>query len=185
MLDDRHFGAVAQLVRAPDCRSGGCGFESRPRRFLNPVATTSCDRVFLFKGLLSSLKNALRVLTEIRGLEKETRHKTTQVVNSQVIKVTLLARGSSAARGGLVVCTRTQPPTRASRKRIRQKDSPTSTTTWPTAQPRCPPPQRRNVNTRRSLRWFAILSGIKTSPLRRTPIFYVQKHRRPADCLDQ
>ena len=27
-------GAVAQLVRAPDCRSGGCGFESRPRRFL-------------------------------------------------------------------------------------------------------------------------------------------------------
>ena len=25
-------GAVAQLVRAPDCRSGGCGFESRPRR---------------------------------------------------------------------------------------------------------------------------------------------------------
>ena len=40
---------------------------------------------------MSSLKNALRVLTEIRGLEKETRHKTTQVVNSQVIKVTLLA----------------------------------------------------------------------------------------------
>ena len=27
-------GAVAQLVRAPDCRSGGCGFESRPRRSL-------------------------------------------------------------------------------------------------------------------------------------------------------
>ena len=25
-------GAVAQLVRVPDCRSGGCGFESRPRR---------------------------------------------------------------------------------------------------------------------------------------------------------
>ena len=26
-------GAVAQLVRVPDCRSGGCGFESRPPRF--------------------------------------------------------------------------------------------------------------------------------------------------------
>ena len=25
-------GAVAQLVRVPDCRSGGCGFESRPPR---------------------------------------------------------------------------------------------------------------------------------------------------------
>ena len=25
-------GAVAQLVRVPDCRSGGCGFESRQRR---------------------------------------------------------------------------------------------------------------------------------------------------------
>ena len=27
-------GAVAQLVRAPDCRSGGCGFDSRPPRLL-------------------------------------------------------------------------------------------------------------------------------------------------------
>jgi hypothetical protein len=25
-------GAVAQLVRVLDCRSSGCGFESRPRR---------------------------------------------------------------------------------------------------------------------------------------------------------
>ena len=25
-------GAVAQLVRVPDCRSGGCGFESRRPR---------------------------------------------------------------------------------------------------------------------------------------------------------
>ena len=31
------FGAVAQLVRVPDCRSGGCGFESRPPRFLTPL----------------------------------------------------------------------------------------------------------------------------------------------------
>ena len=26
------FGDVAQLVRVPDCRSGGCGFESRRPR---------------------------------------------------------------------------------------------------------------------------------------------------------
>ena len=26
------FGAVAQLVRVPDCRSGGCGFEPRRPR---------------------------------------------------------------------------------------------------------------------------------------------------------
>ena len=29
-------GAVAQLVRVPDCRSGGCGFESRPPRLKRP-----------------------------------------------------------------------------------------------------------------------------------------------------
>ncbi len=31
-------GAVAQLVRVPDCRSGGCGFESRPPRSDNPLS---------------------------------------------------------------------------------------------------------------------------------------------------
>src|SRR5690606_30885310 len=30
-------GAVAQLVRVPDCRSGGCGFESRPPRLTSPA----------------------------------------------------------------------------------------------------------------------------------------------------
>jgi hypothetical protein len=28
-------GIVAQLVRAPDCRSGGCGFETRRSRFFD------------------------------------------------------------------------------------------------------------------------------------------------------
>ena len=31
-------GAVAQLVRVPDCRSGGCGFESRPPRLKTALA---------------------------------------------------------------------------------------------------------------------------------------------------
>ena len=38
-------GAVAQLVRAPDCRSGGCGFEPRPRRSRKP-----CDNNKLKQG---------------------------------------------------------------------------------------------------------------------------------------
>ena len=32
-------GAVAQLVRVPDCRSGGCGFESRQRRLPKALET--------------------------------------------------------------------------------------------------------------------------------------------------
>ena len=35
MQGSRAAGAVAQLVRVPDCRSGGCGFESRPPRLQN------------------------------------------------------------------------------------------------------------------------------------------------------
>src|SRR5262249_61877574 len=32
-------GGVAQLVRVPDCRSGGCGFEPRRPRFGKPAVT--------------------------------------------------------------------------------------------------------------------------------------------------
>ena len=49
------YGGVAQLVRVPDCRSGGCGFESRRPRLrqglpgrgkpcLYPPAATTCAR---------------------------------------------------------------------------------------------------------------------------------------------
>ena len=41
-------GAVAQLVRAPDCRSGGCGFDSRRRRFFFPGFTVFCRARTLF-----------------------------------------------------------------------------------------------------------------------------------------
>src|SRR5262249_28748856 len=41
-------GDVAQLVRVPDCRSGGCGFESRrprsPQPLLPSVETLTCRR---------------------------------------------------------------------------------------------------------------------------------------------
>ena len=43
-----NLGAVAQLVRVPDCRSGGCGFKSRRPRFSKP-AIASRWRVFLFR----------------------------------------------------------------------------------------------------------------------------------------
>ena len=40
MLPHKQFGPVAQLVRVPDCRSGGCGFESRRGR-LRSLGDTS------------------------------------------------------------------------------------------------------------------------------------------------
>ncbi len=47
------FGAVAQLDRVPDCRSGGCGFESRPPRFRTPLPAGFClhTRAILTQGL--------------------------------------------------------------------------------------------------------------------------------------
>ncbi len=41
-------GAVAQLVRAPDCRSGGCGFDSRRRRSMNPEEQLVSSGFFRF-----------------------------------------------------------------------------------------------------------------------------------------
>jgi hypothetical protein len=51
-------GAVAQLVRVPDCRSGGCGFESRPRRWeekRSPLSTYACRAFSLGARLLPCL----------------------------------------------------------------------------------------------------------------------------------
>ena len=45
-------GVVAQLVRAPDCRSGGCGFESRPPRFRASFANPANEAFLL--GLTST-----------------------------------------------------------------------------------------------------------------------------------
>ena len=41
-------GVVAQLVRAPDCRSGGCGFEPRRPRLAKPLVSPVIPRVFSF-----------------------------------------------------------------------------------------------------------------------------------------
>ncbi len=48
-------GVVAQLVRAPDCRSGGCGFESRPPRFRASFANPANEAFFLGFTLFASL----------------------------------------------------------------------------------------------------------------------------------
>ena len=40
-------GDVAQLVRAPDCRSGGCGFESRRPRLLDRYAFAASGAAFV------------------------------------------------------------------------------------------------------------------------------------------
>ncbi len=45
-------GVVAQLVRAPDCRSGGCGFESRPPRLEASFANPANEAFFLGFGRL-------------------------------------------------------------------------------------------------------------------------------------
>ena len=45
-------GAVAQLVRVPDCRSGGCGFESRPPRFFRKSRDLWSRLFFLRESVL-------------------------------------------------------------------------------------------------------------------------------------
>ena len=59
-------GEVAQLVRAPDCRSGGRGFEPRPSRHLLcefTLLSCCCDRAapyaarFFFTGKFGSLED--------------------------------------------------------------------------------------------------------------------------------
>ena len=50
-------GAVAQLVRVPDCRSGGCGFESRLRRLTkSPVFHCELRAFFVFRPRLSGCR---------------------------------------------------------------------------------------------------------------------------------
>jgi hypothetical protein len=54
-------GVVAQLVRAPDCRSGGCGFESRPPRLEASFANPANEVFFLGFTLFERLSSALGI----------------------------------------------------------------------------------------------------------------------------
>src|SRR3954470_235172 len=51
-------GRVAQLVRVPDCRSGGCGFESRRARLRTPFLGSEAG-FFVFWLAWRSVSGAL------------------------------------------------------------------------------------------------------------------------------
>ena len=56
-------GGVAQLVRVPDCRSGGCGFEPRRPRllpFVGNMETPFYEGVFLFLRPVASRQGKCR-----------------------------------------------------------------------------------------------------------------------------
>ncbi len=60
-------GAVAQLVRVLDCRSSGCGFESRRPRFFSPEALTTCGAsgVLVSATLASAVPRCARRLVAV------------------------------------------------------------------------------------------------------------------------
>jgi hypothetical protein len=49
-------GAVAQLVRVPDCRSGGCGFEPRRRRLNGPLVELPASGPFPFLAAVAVVR---------------------------------------------------------------------------------------------------------------------------------
>ena len=59
-------GVVAQLVRAPDCRSGGCGFDPRRPRLRKPWFSLENSRVFSFLFMEERESHNLRPLQKIR-----------------------------------------------------------------------------------------------------------------------
>ncbi len=51
-------GVVAQLVRVPDCRSGGCGFEPRRPRFQG-LASNFAGKAFCLVDIQSAIGNGV------------------------------------------------------------------------------------------------------------------------------
>lgn len=72
---DTKFGAVAQLVRALDCRSRGCGFEPRSRRLFlfsaDPVGTS--DFCFLTFSKTLPANRQLRTVLSVDQFQSEQR----------------------------------------------------------------------------------------------------------------
>jgi hypothetical protein len=64
--DAVYFGAVAQLVSAPDCRSGGCGFESRRPRSMEVAAVERLAAAFVC-GPATTLHSVGNDLVTSRG----------------------------------------------------------------------------------------------------------------------
>ena len=56
----KHVGDVAQLVRAPACHAGGCGFEPRRPRFFNTKGLCQFD-----SPLMNVLVGLLAVIASI------------------------------------------------------------------------------------------------------------------------
>ena len=68
-MDSIGIGAVAQLVRVLDCRSSGCGFESRPGRFyLGKAEVFLCAKPWLCRGFLRNALNFSRELNLLLSL---------------------------------------------------------------------------------------------------------------------
>jgi hypothetical protein len=56
-------GGVAQLVRVPDCRSGGCGFEPRRPRFKKTPENRADARIF--QGFLFARCRSFGILARV------------------------------------------------------------------------------------------------------------------------
>jgi hypothetical protein len=71
----RRFGDVAQLVRVPDCRSGGCGFDSRRPRLKGPLTRVVSGSFVFGRSYCRAFRSAtLSVLSSNWSAPRSCRH---------------------------------------------------------------------------------------------------------------